>query len=282
LTALLQKVVTSRILVYRKAVCVLPATAPGDSNRVSTDQRVFQRQERSIVPNFARAAAFAVLVALCCGVSRVDARPNTSGPAVEAYETAYRLAALNNGTESGSSDISTKWAELQRQILADRITLAGCRSGVEPCPAAAQRFLSIVELGRQREGRARLGQINRAVNLSIRPVSDLVQYGVDDFWAAPLTTLRTGAGDCEDYAIVKYLALREVGIAPVNIRLMIVRDVRRQTNHAVVAVRHEGEWLILDNRTMVIVRAIDAQNYWPLFSLDERGVGMLATASLSN
>ena len=263
---------------------------------------------------FARAAAFVVFLAVFCGHTRVDARPNTSRAAVGAYQlgrTAHQLAAGKNETRSGhapassradtyrrslvispasfaaqvvvtqASEISTKWVELQGRILADQATLAGCRSGQGPCPAAAQRFLSLVELGRRREGRARIGHINRAVNLSIRPISDLVQYGVDDFWAAPLTTMRTGAGDCEDYAIVKYLALREVGIAPENIRLLIVRDVRRQTNHAVVAVRHDHEWLILDNRTMVMIRATDAQ-YWPLFFLDDRGVAMLATAALSD
>lgn len=228
--------------------------------------------------NFARASAFAILLAVCCGVPRVDARPNTSGTAVGAYEPPVGAQVV----ATQRSDISTKWAELQGRILSDQVTLAGCRSGHEPCPAAAQRFLSIIELGRRREGKARLGQINRAVNLSIRPVSDLAQYGVDDFWAAPLTTMRIGAGDCEDYAIVKYLALREAGIAPENIRLMIVRDVRRQMNHAVVAVRHDNEWLILDSRTMVMVRATDAQYYWPLFSLDDRGVSMLATAALSD
>jgi len=224
---------------------------------------------RSTVSNFARAAAFTVFLVVFCG-ERVDARPNASAPSAE------------QAVVTSPNEISAKWAELQGRILADKTTLARCRSDHESCPAAAQRFLSLVELGRHHEGRARIGQINRAVNLAIRPVSDLVQYGVDDFWAAPLTTMRTGAGDCDDYAILKYLALREVGIAPENIRLMIVRDVRRQNNHAVVAVRHDDEWLILDNRTMVMVRAIDAQYYWPLFSLDHHGVGMVATAALSD
>jgi predicted transglutaminase-like cysteine proteinase len=234
------------------------------------------------VSSFVRAAAFATVLVAFCGDPRVDARPNVSRAAVGPHETAYQLAATNNETGSGANGISTKWAELQRRILADQATLAKCRSGDGPCPGAAQRFLTLVELGRRREGRARLGQINRAVNLIIRPVSDVIQYGVDDFWAAPLTTMRTGAGDCEDYAIVKYLALREAGIAPENIRLVIVRDLRRQTNHAVVAVRYDDEWLILDNRTMVMVRAIDTQYYWPLFFLDDRGVEMRATAALAD
>jgi predicted transglutaminase-like cysteine proteinase len=104
------------------------------------------------------------------------------------------------------------------------------------CPAAARQFLQIVELGRQRQGRARLAEINSAVNFSIRPASDWGQHGVADFWSAPLATLRAGVGDCEDYAVLKYVALREAGIAPDDLRFLIVYYPRRRTNHAVVAV----------------------------------------------
>jgi predicted transglutaminase-like cysteine proteinase len=44
-------------------------------------------------------------------------------------------------------------------------------------------------------------------------VSDLAQYGVTELWASPLTTFAAGAGDCEDYAIAKYVALRQAGMA---------------------------------------------------------------------
>jgi predicted transglutaminase-like cysteine proteinase len=178
------------------------------------------------------------------------------------------------------TDVSAKWAELQSRILADEATLAACRSGNGLCPAAAQRLLAVIELGRHRQGRARLGEINRAVNLSIRPVSDWAQYGVEDFWAAPLATMSSGAGDCEDYAIVKYVALREAGIPVEDLRLVIVRDVKHQANHAVVVVRADDDWLILDNRTFIMLNAHDARHYWPLFVLDSQGVRAPATAAL--
>ena len=171
-----------------------------------------------------------------------------------------------------ASEVSANWAELQSRILTEAKTLAACRSGDGPCSAAARRFLSIIELGRQRQGRARLGEINRAVNLGIKPVSDWAQYSVDDFWSAPLATLSVGAGDCEDYAIAKYVALRESGIGPDDLRLVIVRDVKRKTNHAVIAVRHDEQWLILDNRTLIMANAEEARHYFPLFVLDHRGV----------
>ncbi len=159
---------------------------------------------------------------------------------------------------SRSNEISAKWAELQSRISADEATLGACRSGDGTCPAAARRFLSLIELGQQQQGRARLGVINRAV----------------------IETMRSGAGDCEDYAIAKYVALRQAGLAPADLRVIIVYDAKHGTNHAVVAVHHDGEWLVLDNRTFIMVNAEAIQNYWPLFVLDHRGVAAMATAFL--
>ena len=174
------------------------------------------------------------------------------------------------------SETSAKWADLQSRIRAEKETLAACRSGDRPCPAAARRFLSVIEQGRKRQGRARLGEINRAINLSIRPMSDLAQYGVEDYWASPLESLGSGAGDCEDYAIAKYVALEESGIAPADLQLEIVRDVKHQATHAVVTVRYKDEWLILDNRTLMIVNA-EETHYYPLLALDHQGVRTFAT-----
>ena len=140
-------------------------------------------------------------------------------------------------------------------------------------------MLQLVELGRQRAGRARLGEINRAVNLSIRAASDWSQYGVDDFWSAPLATIEKGAGDCEDYAILKYLALREAGISPDDLRLLIVSYPRRRTIHAVLAVHLDEEWLLLDNLTMVMVNSLEATQYQPLIALDYHAITTFAAGS---
>jgi predicted transglutaminase-like cysteine proteinase len=174
------------------------------------------------------------------------------------------------------SATSAKWADLQSRIRAEKETLAACRSGGRPCPAAAWRFLSVIEQGRKRQGRALLGEINRAINLSIRPMSDLAQYGVEDYWASPLESLSSGAGDCEDYAIAKYVALEESGIASADLQLEIVRDVEHQATHAVVEVRYKDEWLILDNRTLLIMNT-EQTHYYPLLVLDHEGVRTFAT-----
>jgi len=176
-------------------------------------------------------------------------------------------------------EMTAKWSELQVRIVADEEAIAGCRSGESICSQAVLRFLSIVELGRKGEGRARLGWINRAVNLSVKPASDWSQYGYADFWASPLQTLGSGAGDCEDYAIVKYVVLNELGIARDDLRLVIVQDDQRQTGHAIVAVRYEQRWLVLDNRTMAILNAEDVRHYHPVIALDQQGVRKVAAAA---
>ena len=68
-------------------------------------------------------------------------------------------------TLAQQGEVPARWAELQSRILADEKALAACGTFDGPCSKAAQRLLSIVELGRKREGRARLGWINRAINL---------------------------------------------------------------------------------------------------------------------
>jgi hypothetical protein len=55
-------------------------------------------------------------------------------------------------------------------------------------------------------------------------MSDLAQYGEIDVWSSPLVTFANGAGDCEDYAIAKFVALRLAGIAPEDLRIVVMRD----------------------------------------------------------
>jgi predicted transglutaminase-like cysteine proteinase len=244
---------------------------------------------------FVRLLRIFLLGAVCCSTAFADMHPSQvslttnnapeSQPAPE--NNATQRAALPLGMEpfglpasAAQGTISSKWNELQSRILDDARALAACRADESTCSDSARRFLSIVELGGKQEGRARIGSINRAVNLSIRPTSDWAQYGYADFWASPLQTLGSGAGDCEDYAIVKYLVLRELGFSSSDLRLVIVRDDKHQTEHAVTAIRYEQRWLILDNRTLAILDAEDANHYRPLYALHQDDARPIATAAV--
>jgi len=150
------------------------------------------------------------------------------------------------------SSVIVKWHAIQAQLNEDAVHLMACRADPEACSIEHKRLEEVVDRGRLRAGRARVGEVNRTINLMVRPMSDWRQYGMRDRWSSPLETLRTGAGDCEDYAILKYLALREAGIAADDLQLVIVRDVIARADHAMLAVRLERRWLVLDNRNLVL------------------------------
>ena len=82
----------------------------------------------------------------------------------------------------------------------------------------------------------------------------------------------SGAGDCEDYAIAKFVALRRAGIAADDLRIVIMHDTIRGEDHAVAAARLDGHWLTLDNRRMAMVEDSDVRNYRPTFVIDQHGV----------
>ena len=100
----------------------------------------------------------------------------------------------------------------------------------------------------------------------------MAQWGVADRWSAPLETFTTRRGDCEDYAIAKYVALRAAGVAEEDVKLVVVRDTAAEENHAMVAVRLDGGWIILDNRSLALVRDNEMSWATPLLVLDDNGV----------
>ncbi len=176
-------------------------------------------------------------------------------------------------------DILGKWNGLNADVRSENETLVRCRTDAAHCPAEAKKFLDVIADGRAHDGRARVGVVNRDINLAIRPTSDLAQWGVMDRWSAPLATLASGRGDCEDYAIAKYVALREAGVAKSDVRFVIVRDLLKNIDHAVLAARVDDKWLVLDNRRLALTedKAL-ARSLLPLFVFDESGVKRFMTS----
>jgi predicted transglutaminase-like cysteine proteinase len=183
-----------------------------------------------------------------------------------------------DATPVTDGEVLDKWNDLVAEVRSESEILAQCRSDAAHCPAAAKKFLDVIADGRAHDGRARVGVINRDINLAIRPTSDLSQWGIADRWSAPLATLASGRGDCEDYAIAKYVALREAGVAESDVRLIIVRDVARGIDHAVAAARVDDTWVMLDNRRMVLTEDSAMAHTVPLFVLDATGVKQFTTS----
>jgi predicted transglutaminase-like cysteine proteinase len=204
-------------------------------------------------------------------VASIDPSPPELEGRPESIDHRLARAPFGMETEPIVGGLESKWRAVEFEIGKEEMVLASCRAK-KPCPGPAQELLNIVAEGREHQGRARVGLINRAVNLAIVPVADAVQWGAEDHWSSPFETLRTGRGDCEDYAIVKYVALREAGLSGEDVKIVILRNSFPAEDHAVAAARVDGEWLILDNRNLTLVHDTDVTRATPKFLLDEDGV----------
>ena len=169
-----------------------------------------------------------------------------------------------------------KWRGVSADIAEDLDAMARCRALAQACTPAATRFITVVDAARGHDGRARLDAVNRAVNGAIVYMTDMQQHGVPDLWSSPLSTFATLRGDCEDYAIAKYVALRTAGVDASDLRIVLARDNALGEDHAVLAARQDGRWLVLDNRRAELVDDSNEKHLAPLFAIDQDGVKLFA------
>src|SRR5258706_10089791 len=217
-----------------------------------------------------RAILLACGLFLICLPTHLMAAPST-GPVDQAGSSDEPFGLSTATVTKGA--VLEKWLNVEREVDDERLVLRMCEENRASCQSpTALQFLAIVDSGRALEGRARIGEINRAINLNLKPVSDLALYGAEDVWSPPLATFAIGAGDCEDYAIAKFVALQQAGISADDLRIVILRGDHRAPDHAVVAARLDGHWLTLDNRHMVLVEDHDVLRYRPIFLVDRDGV----------
>ena len=113
---------------------------------------------------------------------------------------------------------------------------------------------------------AKLEAVNGYVNARVRFVDDRIQFGVADRWMAASETLTRGRGDCEDFALAKRAMLRAAGVPEKDLYLVVLKDLSRRADHAVLVVRAAGRFLVLDNGTDRIVDSSDVQDYKPMLT----------------
>jgi predicted transglutaminase-like cysteine proteinase len=169
-----------------------------------------------------------------------------------------------------------KWRGVEARMSAEASEIEACRSDDQRCGRASREFVAMMASAGSGDVKSRVEAVNRAVNQAIRYVSDYEQHGVADLWSSPLETLASGAGDCEDYAIAKFAVLRAAGIPEKDLKVLLVRDLAVRQDHAVLSVRVDGRWLVLDNRRMALIETADLPEFMPLFAINHDGVSLFA------
>lgn len=99
-----------------------------------------------------------------------------------------------------------------------------------------------------------LNRINTHVN-RINPRYDIINGTMNDVWYTPKEFLITGKGDCEDYAILKYFSLIELGFNKEDLYLDVVQVGKRIDKHMVLLYfdRNKNEHYVLDNLSTKIL-----------------------------
>ena len=159
-----------------------------------------------------------------------------------------------------------------RQQLADRF-------GPSRLPLL-DNWLATIESAKPKKDDARLKLINDFINRHIVFDDDIAVWQQSDYWATPLETIGQGRGDCEDFAIIKYISLRQAGIPAARLRLIYVKARRNgaagpvQIAHMVLAyyATPNAEPLVLDNLDPTIRAASQRGDLQPVFSFNSEGI----------
>ncbi|GHU28045.1 hypothetical protein AGMMS50256_09270 [Betaproteobacteria bacterium] len=141
-------------------------------------------------------------------------------------------------------------------------------------------WLSVVASSASLKENDKLVRINNFINDNLLFENDNSVWGQSDYWATPLEMIGQGRGDCEDFAIIKYVSLRMAGIASSKLRLVYAKArINGQAGpvwvaHMVLAyyATPDADPLVLDNLNTMIQQASGRRDLQPVFSFNSDGI----------
>jgi predicted transglutaminase-like cysteine proteinase len=166
--------------------------------------------------------------------------------------------------EFKSADIAafSKWTDALQRFEKQMKTAAAISPG-------AIRWKALLRQLQDKPPREQMEAINSFFN-RVSYIEDAQNYGKTDYWATPVEFLSRG-GDCEDFAIAKYAALRALGFSPQQLRIAIVQDQIRNMPHAVLIVYSDAGNFVLDNQDQKVETISAVSRYKPIFSINSTG-----------
>lgn len=118
----------------------------------------------------------------------------------------------------------------------------------------------------------RVEEVNRFVN-EVRYVEDRRNWGVADRWATPDEFFVQG-GDCEDYALAKFVSLHRLGFNAERLRMVLAQDQRKRLDHAFLVVYLGDQAYVLDNQIKTVTAQSAISHYRPLCSFNDHRLWM--------
>ena len=170
--------------------------------------------------------------------------------------------------ESGSLAALPQWKRVLGRMRKERLAFEHCAADADQCSSSAQRsWRDLIVEASGLDRKAQLQAVNRFFNRWPYKL-DKELYGVNEYWASP-SEFMMRSGDCEDYAIAKFFALRQLGFDNDSMRIVILWDEIRAIGHAVVVVYEPEGTLVLDSLSRMIVPHARYGHYIPQYSMNE-------------
>lgn len=157
-----------------------------------------------------------------------------------------------------------KWTGMLARYAREKaLETAPCAGG----NCALQNWARFVEGLRGQGELAQLEAVHAYVNRTpYQP--DASRFGMADYWATPREFLGR-SGDCEDYAIAKYLSLRKLGWSADRLRIVVLMHHTRRELHAVLVAYTNGTAYVLDNLMGGVAEHRSLPHYQPFYSINE-------------
>jgi predicted transglutaminase-like cysteine proteinase len=157
------------------------------------------------------------------------------------------------------------WRGVLARIREEAGDYGRCGEPNAGCPPKIRQWRELLNALKGQPADVQLARLNKAVNRMAAYADDSRNFGKRDHWATPIEFLN-GKGDCEDYAVVKFWSLLELGFRNDQLRLAVVRDDKRKIMHAVVTVETDGRSYVLDSVFDDPVEQKHVLKYAPLYS----------------
>ncbi len=175
-----------------------------------------------------------------------------------------------------STDALPQWDRILSLYWQDQKIYLACAENPDMCPSAAihqwQRFMTSIQYDSPRR---QIEAVNAWFNVLPYKIDKWV-YGKSDHWAS-ISEFFEHSGDCEDFAIMKYLTLRQIGFPKESLWIATAYDVYSGTDHAFLMVDLKGETFVLDNRSEVTQASEHSRRYQPHFLFNEKNIWTFET-----
>jgi predicted transglutaminase-like cysteine proteinase len=212
---------------------------------------------------------FRYLLTIAAIVVGVNCEPADAEQAVVASAAAVGPPRFFESREIHSTNLSQfkQWRDVMARWQQQRATaVTRCADGVwKDCEPT--EWATLVRELRDLPVREQVVRVNAAFNRHPY-VSSFQNWGEVSHWETPFEFLSKN-GQCQDYAIAKFMMLRVLGVANENLRLVVLRDTALGLEHAVAVVSIDGEALMLDNRIPRVVPVSQVHHYRPYYSTNE-------------